>query len=135
MLEEQIVTLAASGGAAVVAAMATDAWQTTRDGVVRLFRRQGAEVEGRLDEDAALVATAAEDESAEAARQALAPGWALKLRTLLAAHPEYAEELRALLPAEGGAPHSVQYNTARDQGRVFGVQNGSIVIRQGQQEA
>ncbi|GGR70202.1 hypothetical protein [Streptomyces roseolus] len=135
MLEDQIVALAASGGAAVVAAMATDAWQPTREGVARLFRRQGAEVEGRLDEDAALVAAAEDGEAADAARQALAPGWALRLRTLLAAHPEYAEELRTLLPAEGGATRSVQYNIAHDQGRVFGVLDGSTVIHQGQQEA
>ncbi|MCT4354259.1 hypothetical protein M5362_14080 [Streptomyces sp. Je 1-79] len=127
MLEESLTALAAAGGGAVVAAMATDAWQVTRDGVVRLFRGR-AEVEGRLEEDAALVAGA---ENAGEARQALVPAWALRLGALLAEHPEYADELRALIRDTPGAQHSVQHNTAHGNGRVFGVQHGNIVFHQG----
>lgn len=126
MLEESLTALAAAGGGAVVAAMATDAWQVTRDGVVRLFRGR-AEVEGRLDEDAALVAGA---EDPDGARQALVPAWALRLRALLTEHPECAEELRALIRDTPGGQHSVQHNTAHDNGRVFGVQHGNIVFHQ-----
>ncbi|MEU6984897.1 hypothetical protein ABZ946_15965 [Streptomyces sp. NPDC046324] len=124
MLEESLTALAAAGGGAVVAAMASDAWQVTRDGVVRLFRGR-AEVAGRLEEDAALVAGA---EDADEARQALVPAWALRLRALLAEHPEYADELRELIRDAPGAQHSVQRNTAHDNGRVFGVQYGNIVF-------
>ncbi|MER5309087.1 hypothetical protein ABT034_15010 [Streptomyces sp. NPDC002773] len=126
MIEESLTALAAAGGGAVVAAMATDAWQVTRDGVVRLFRGR-AEVEGRLDEDAALVAGA---EDTDEARQALVPAWALRLRALLTEHPEYADELRALIRDTPGGQHSVQHNTAHDNGLVFGVQHGNIVFHQ-----
>ncbi|GGT49293.1 hypothetical protein [Streptomyces purpureus] len=124
MLDESLTALAAAGGGAVVAAMATDAWHVTRDGVVRLFRGR-AEVERRLEDDAALVAGA---EDTDDARQALAPAWALRLRALLAEHPEYADEVRALMAGLPQAHHSVQHNTAHDNARVFGVQHGSIVI-------
>ncbi|WP_254705775.1 hypothetical protein [Streptomyces vilmorinianum] len=127
MLEESLTALAAAGGGAVVAAMATDAWQVTRDGVVRLFRGR-AEVEGRLEEDAALVAGAEDAQAADDARQALVPAWALRLRALLAEHPEYADELRALIRDAPGAQQSVQHNTAHDNARVFGVQHGNIVF-------
>lgn len=123
MLEESLTALAAAGGGAVVAAMATDAWQVTRDRVVRLFRGR-AEVEARLEEDAALVAGA---EDPDGVRRALLPAWGVRLGALLAEHPEYADELRQLI---GAAPRtqSEQHNTAHDNARVFGVQHGNIVF-------
>ena len=39
MLSEALAALAATGGTALVGAMATDAWQTARDRVLRLFGR------------------------------------------------------------------------------------------------
>jgi predicted trehalose synthase len=124
VLEDSLTALAAAGGGAVVAAMATDAWQVTRVGIARLFRDR-AEVEQRLDEDASLVASA---EDPDGARQALVPAWGLRLRALLAEHPERAEELRSLISAAPAIHHSVQHNTAHANGRVFGVQHGNVVF-------
>ncbi|GGU00619.1 hypothetical protein [Streptomyces lateritius] len=121
MLEQSLTALAAMGGGAVVAAMATDAWQVTRDGVVQLFRgREG--VAARLEEDAALVEGA---EDPDGVRQALLPAWAVRLGALLAEHPEYEPELRRLIDA---VPHSAQINTANDQGIVYAAMNGNVNV-------
>ncbi|MFF8608244.1 hypothetical protein ACF06X_20145 [Streptomyces sp. NPDC015346] len=62
---------------------------------MRLFRGH-ADVEGRLEEDAALV-EGAEDQ--DGVRQALLPAWRVRLGALPAEHPEYADELRRLIAA------------------------------------
>jgi len=41
MLVEALAALAGAGGTALVGAMATDAWNSTRSGVARLFGRGG----------------------------------------------------------------------------------------------
>jgi hypothetical protein len=41
MVVEWIAASAAAGGTALIGAAATDAWQTARDGVVKLFARGG----------------------------------------------------------------------------------------------
>ncbi|MET9435921.1 hypothetical protein [Streptomyces sp. NPDC006551] len=125
MLAESLTALAAAGGGAVVAAMATDAWQVTRDGVVQLFRgREG--VAARLEEDAALVEGA---EDPDGVRQALLPAWVVRLGALLAEHPEYQDELRRLI---GDAPRaqSVQYITGHDQSRNHGAMYGNVIVHE-----
>ncbi|MET9374271.1 hypothetical protein ABZX98_09010 [Streptomyces sp. NPDC002992] len=125
MLAESLTALAAAGGGAVVAAMATDAWQVTRDGVVQLFRgREG--VAARLEEDAALVEGA---EDPDGVRQALLPAWVVRLGALLAEHPECKEELSALI---GAAPQTqwTQSITGHGQSRVYGAQNGNVIIHE-----
>jgi hypothetical protein len=55
MLTEALAALAASGGTALVAAAATDAWQYARTGFARLFahgQRRHELVESRLDQTA-----------------------------------------------------------------------------------
>ncbi|MEU7382131.1 hypothetical protein AB0A91_19465 [Streptomyces sp. NPDC042207] len=136
MLEESLTALAASGGAAVVAAMATDAWASTRAAVVRLFRRAGEEqqtaVRVCLADDASLV-TGASD--AVQARQALLTAWQLRLETLVREHPDAAEELRALISGSLSAlpqheRHWVQNNVARDHGQVFAALGGNVIVHQ-----
>lgn len=89
MLDEALMALAGAGGAAVVTAMATDAWSATRTGVVRMFRRAGnkQDVEAVLDKDAHAVADAL-DTDRELVRQELAPVWAARLTTVLAGCPD-----------------------------------------------
>ncbi|TXK42194.1 hypothetical protein [Nonomuraea sp. C10] len=132
MLTESLVALAASGGAALVGAMATDAWQATRSGVARLFSRQGPErqaaVEAQLDGNVVLVERAGDPGQA---RQKLVPVWEMALAQLLEEHPEVEAELRELvarvreaLPDAQRVQH--QYNIARDNSRQFSVMDGDI---------
>ncbi|MFB4194003.1 hypothetical protein [Streptomyces carpaticus] len=136
MLEELVL----AAGATVVGAMATDGWQAARDGVVRLFRRGGADEEeaaqvgGQLDRGAARVARA---DDAERARARLVPLWQDEFQDLLRRHPEAAEELRALideitasLTAERreGIRSRVQHITAHDNSRVYAAQGGDVHV-------
>ncbi|WAL71010.1 hypothetical protein OU787_05560 [Kitasatospora sp. YST-16] len=139
MLAESLVALASAGGTALVGAMATDAWQTVRDGAARLFGRGGAAgqelVEARLDRDAGLVALASEPERA---RQGLAPAWQVELEALLTAHPELADELRVFVEQTVAAlPRAEQHwtlnVTARDHGRAYGALGGNVVVHEAAQ--
>lgn len=59
MAVEWIAAAAAAEGTALTGAAATDAWQTARDGVVKLFARGGKRraelVRDRLDQDVAVI--------------------------------------------------------------------------------
>jgi hypothetical protein len=137
MLEDLPAALALTGGTTVVAAMATDAWQTVRDGIARLFRRGGVDqpavITSELDGHAALIARA---EDPEAARGRLAQVWQLHLEDLLRRCPEAEAELRVLVErANAMLPQAqatwVQTNIARDNGHVFASQGGNVVVHQG----
>jgi hypothetical protein len=96
MVLEALAALAASGGAALVSAAATDAWQSARAGFVRLFTRgnESAELVGsRMDQTAAEVEAAAER---DVVRERLLPDWQLRLSDLLEEHPGLAAELDEL---------------------------------------
>ncbi|MCX4546564.1 hypothetical protein [Streptomyces sp. NBC_01565] len=141
MLDEAMAGLALTGATTVVAAMATDAWQTTRTGMGVLFRRGGPvrqeAVEAQLAGDAELVAL---DDDAEGARRDLIPAWNRRLGALLSQYPDAAEDLRALIDEVRAAlprPEQqwTQHNTARDNGRVFAAQNGNIIVHTGPDQA
>ncbi|MFJ2632881.1 hypothetical protein ACIO6U_13180 [Streptomyces sp. NPDC087422] len=136
---ESLATLAAAASTTLVAAMATDAWQTARTGILRVLRR-GAEHEpgalaAQLDSEAALVVAA---DDAGAARESLQPGWRLRLEQFLRDNPEAAEAIRELtvrLEAElpGSEQQWVRYHQnveAHDNARAFGVQNGNVIIHE-----
>jgi hypothetical protein len=99
MSDDPMIVLAMTGGSAIVAAMATAAWEATKVRVLALFRGHGrdprATIEARLDEDAALVA---EDDNPSAARDGLAAAWGVRLAALLRDHPDAEDELRLLVP-------------------------------------
>lgn len=132
MLEQALASLALSGATAVVAAMATDAWQTARTGAVRLLGRgeppRQTVVETQLDADAALVVTGPDSDSA---RQELIPVWTRRLSAFLRENPTAAGELQALLdeirptlPPTG--QHWVQNVTAHGHGTALGTMGGDI---------
>jgi hypothetical protein len=132
-----MTTLALTGATALVAAMATDAWQTTRTGVAVLFGRGGqarqAAIEAQLDGDAALVA---QDDDADGARRDLVPAWNRRLTVLLRQHPDAEDDLRTLVAEIQAAlpraqQHWVQTNIARDNGQVFASQGGNVIVHQG----
>ncbi|MGH3770263.1 MAG: hypothetical protein ACRDRW_02505 [Pseudonocardiaceae bacterium] len=97
MLTEALAALAASGGTALVAAAATDAWQSARAGFARLLthgeRRQEL-IESRLDQTAITVERAVER---DVVRERLLPDWQVRLSDLLEERPELAAELRELI--------------------------------------
>ncbi|WP_062205491.1 hypothetical protein [Streptomyces sp. NBRC 109706] len=138
-MEDELEALAGAGAAALVAAMATELWQSARGGVLALFgragRRRRAEVADRLDDHAALVAAAAAPDDT---RRALAGSWARELEALLGREAacreplaRLVENLRGALPERGGAvsPRLDQINTVHGSGMVFAVQGGDQSVR------
>jgi hypothetical protein len=109
MAVEWIAAAAAAGGTALIGAAATDAWQTARDGVVKLFSRGGRRraelVRDHLEGDAAVIEAAGPGER-DGVRVRLLPEWQVRLADLLEEFPdardelsEWAEQVRARLPA------------------------------------
>ena len=123
-----------SAGTALVAAMATDAWQQARAATVAVWRRthpgRADHIASELEGLRAQVLTAREHRDGDT-EQALAGAWRLHLQQLVDARPTFANELRRLLhdhldpalaahersrldrTAHGGAPHGeIQYEQA-----------------------
>ncbi|MEU2391744.1 hypothetical protein [Streptomyces sp. NPDC007369] len=118
---EEIVTAAA---ASLLGAMATDAWQQAREGVVALWRRArpgrrdpaghpeaGARTERELDAELVVLRSRlaeARHSGDAAAEEALAADWRDRFRELLLRHPELVEPIRQLTeeldPAAAAAP-------------------------------
>ncbi|MEU1160556.1 hypothetical protein ACIPX0_02305 [Streptomyces sp. NPDC090075] len=96
----EIADLAQTAGTTVVTLMATQAWESARDGVVALWQRfqparaeaVGGELEATRED--LLLARAAGDTEAEAA---LTAEWQARVRRLLLTQPEVADELRRIL--------------------------------------
>jgi hypothetical protein len=82
MVVEWIAAAASAGGAALIGAAATDAWQTARDGVVKLFargRKRRAElVRDRLDRDISVIEAVGPGEHDEVLAQLLS-AWQMRL--------------------------------------------------------
>ncbi|MET8336965.1 hypothetical protein [Streptosporangium canum] len=89
-----------AAGTALVTAMATDAWQEARDGVVALWRKvrpaQAEVVEAELDEVRSQVLDARRDGDADT-EHALAGSWQVRLQQLLRQDPALADELKRVL--------------------------------------
>lgn len=134
MLDETLTVLAMTGATTVVAAMATTAWDNTRNATARLFRRSGTEqqqaIEAQLDANAARLT---QINPAEIDRQRLIPLWRWELEELLRQHPEAAEELRALVSQAQAALPPAQNNwvmhvTAHENAHAYGVQGGTLSV-------
>ncbi|SEU47809.1 hypothetical protein [Nonomuraea wenchangensis] len=89
-----------AAGTALVTAMATDAWQSAREGAVALWRKVRPEqveiVEAELDEVREQVLQARRDDDADT-EQALAGMWQVRLQQLLRADPSLAGEIQRVL--------------------------------------
>lgn len=103
MLAEELAVLAATAGAGLVQAMATDAWQQCRERVSRLLgrgdaleeARQGVRLD-RVREELIEAAAVGDDEGEQAgARQASA--WRTRFEDLLEDAPHHEQPLRELL--------------------------------------
>ncbi|MGH4010805.1 MAG: hypothetical protein ACRDTH_22045 [Pseudonocardiaceae bacterium] len=137
MLEE-LAALASAGGAALVGAMATDAWQTARSGIAALLGRgtpvRQSAIEAQLDGNADLVARA---EDPVQVRETLVPLWQLELQELLRRNPEAADELRAVVARVQAALPAAQrswvqtweqINISRDHSAQYNVQHGTLNV-------
>ncbi|MFG3255360.1 hypothetical protein [Streptomyces sp. NPDC048172] len=132
MLSETLITLAASGGTAVVQAAGTDAWSSFRQAVARWFglgdaARERAELE-RLDRTAGEVEVAGDDSERVTSRQEAA--WQARFEMVLesqdaSGQERMADALRSLLsehaPASRGGVAS-----ASGSGQAVG---GNVTLR------
>ncbi|MEU1296977.1 MULTISPECIES: hypothetical protein [unclassified Streptomyces] len=125
-MDPETALLAQSAGVTLVTLMTTDAWQRTRDGITQLWRRAQpdrvrtltAELESTRQD--ALSAGRADDQDT---LDALHLEWQGRLRRLLAARPDAAAELRALLdqldPQGSAGPTVTQHAHASGHARVY----------------
>ncbi|MEU9163904.1 hypothetical protein AB0D29_26995 [Streptomyces sp. NPDC048424] len=132
-MSDPMTVLAMTGATTVVAAMATSAWEGTRERVVELFHRRGDErstaLQAQLDGDAELVA--GESDDTDGVRDDLVRPWARRIGALLREHPEAADELRTLIEEVSVPPAAQKWSqhiTAHAGGTAFGAQGpGSSV--------
>jgi Tetratricopeptide repeat len=99
-LADDLAALAALAGNSVVAAAATDAWESVRHGVARLFGRGGpaqAKLAGRRLEETRGQLAAVTGAQLEQTRAVLAQRWAGRLADLLEQDPDAEAGLRALV--------------------------------------
>jgi hypothetical protein len=131
---DELVQLAMSGGSALLAAVATDAWEAVKPRVARLFSRAGdrrKELVCRWLDESATALDQADAVGQDVVRRQQAAIWQGRLSDFLEEFPEAADELdrlieqiRAELPV-AAQQWMQQTNLARDRGIVFGVQGGS----------
>lgn len=125
----EIAELARTAGTTVVALMAGQAWESARDGVVALWQRfqparaetVGGELEATRDD--LLLARESGDTETEAE---LTAQWQARVRRLLLAQPEVADELRRILaelspePTQQRPSTEIRLNAqASGSGRVY----------------
>jgi hypothetical protein len=125
-VEPETASLASTAGTTVVTLMATDAWERTRDAISALWRRAHPEradpVTAELDATREDLASA-ESGGEEGVAQELQAEWRGRIRRLLTARPETAEDLRRLLddlvPGEAPARTVTQHATASGHARIY----------------
>jgi hypothetical protein len=125
-VDAEIMALASTAGTTVVTLMATDAWERTRDAVTSLWGRVHPErtdtVAGELEATREELLAAEPDGDLDT-RQELQAEWQGRIRRLLVARPDAAEELRALLQefdaSDAASPVVTQHATASGSARVY----------------
>lgn len=125
-MDPETAALAGTAGTTLITLLATDAWNSVRDGLVSLWRRARPDrapaiaAELGVAREELLSAQATDDRETEAEVRA---EWQGRIRRLLAAHPELAEELRTLLvdvaPDSTARPGITQHASASGQARVY----------------
>jgi tetratricopeptide (TPR) repeat protein len=132
MLSETAAALAGAGGAAIVQAMVTDGWQTTKARLIRLLGREtpeGMEAAEKRLERSRTELTAASMEGTTRAQQAQAALWRDELIELLEADPQVEAELRDLVatvqgpliqPVTASGRHQVVLGSGIQVNKFFG---------------
>lgn len=99
MMDAALIALASAGGTALTGAVATDAWQMTKNGFARLLGRGDqakiATTENRLERTRVAVESAGTDMERVKTEQQIE--WKVRLEDFLTENPETAEELHSLL--------------------------------------
>lgn len=100
MLDPAMTALAATAGTALVQAMVTDSWVTTRDRAARILGRGNpARRQGAVEQ---MEATRASLRSGKVVASTAESRWQGRLEAILEDHPELAEELAQLVENTGG---------------------------------
>ncbi|GAB2801221.1 hypothetical protein GCM10027073_36940 [Streptomyces chlorus] len=125
-MDPETALLAQSAGVTLVTLMTTDAWNRTREGVTRLWRRtqphraEAVAAELAVTREDALAAGEADDQETLGELHA---EWQGRLRRLLAARPGAAAELRGLLeeldPGGATGPAITQHASASGRARIY----------------
>lgn len=125
-MDAEITLLAGTAGTTIATLLATDTWNSVRNGVITLWRRvrpdHDEQIASQLDASRRdlLGARSSGDEEAE---REIAAEWQGRIRRLLVAHPELVAELRSLLteldPGTPPIPTVTQRATASGSSRVY----------------
>ncbi|MCU7723814.1 hypothetical protein ODJ79_08825 [Actinoplanes sp. KI2] len=135
MISETLMAVVAAGGSALVGAAATDAWQSARGGLVRLFAKAGRreETAARWTDEMAAELEASPPAERAVAEQRWVQTWQQRLHDLVEEDPqigdelrEWAEAVRAQLPAERQS--WVNTFIAADHARQYNAPGGSITV-------
>ncbi|WP_151770078.1 hypothetical protein [Streptomyces abyssomicinicus] len=125
-MDPEMAVLAGTAGTTLVALLTTEVWERARDGIAALWRRadpgRAEAISDELDVTRTELLTAREGGDTESPGE-LSTEWQGRIRRLLAAHPEQAEELRTLLdelrPHAPAGPTVTQHATASGHARVY----------------
>lgn len=138
MLAEALMALAATGGNAVITAMATDGWEAFKDRIAKVFGRGTPELTqatvARLDQSrAAIEGVGGADLDRVRTEQEVV--WRTRLEDLLEQHPEAADELRALIAeVKAGSTGTIQQRAeAFDQAQQAVLGQGTQIVNFGGQ--
>jgi len=125
-MEDVIAALATAGAGALLSAAGTDAWNTARSGIAKLFSRRGARaseiIDRRLDELADLAAL--DGHGVEQARSNQLSRWADRLEDLLEEHPDVAAELEDVISETES--RLLQISPTRNEQRVEAGGHSSV---------
>ncbi|MFE3403180.1 hypothetical protein [Streptomyces anulatus] len=126
------ITVAGLAGTALVGAMATDAWQQTRDGVVALWHRVHPERAQEVGQELTRLHSIVGERGTAEVEAAMTQLWQLRLRDLLLADPDLTAELTTRLAhlademaARGASPDTQVVGSqhleahASESGRVY----------------
>ncbi|MGW5099097.1 hypothetical protein [Streptomyces sp. NPDC004100] len=124
-MDPELAALAATAGTTLVSSLTTEVWQRARDGIASWWRRSQpdradavtTELDATRDD---LLAARADGDAGTPAE--LGAEWQGRIRRLLVAHPEAADDLRTLLAELAPsvpAPSVTQHATASGHARVY----------------
>jgi hypothetical protein len=129
------MAVVAAGGSAFVGAVATDAWQSARSGLVRLFAKAGRreDTAARWTDEMAAELEASPPAERAAVEQRWVWTWQQRLQDLVEEDPQLGDDLRqwteavrAHLPAERQS--WVNTFIAADHARQYNAPGGSITV-------
>jgi hypothetical protein len=138
MLAEALMALAATGGNAVITAMATDGWESFKGRIAKIFGGGKPELAqataARLDQTRSALAglNGADLERVRTEQQVV---WRTRLEDLLEQHPETADQLEALVAEmkTGSTGPVQQHAVAYDQAQQAVLGHGTQIVNFGGQ--